>query len=311
MLVRSLATGIKGIKRRPGLVGLLYGLNLALAFVLAATVYTAMVQVVEGTGFGLDLAQQFDLALWADIIEEAGPALQGLLGQLFWIIPLYVLWKTAASVGLIHALRGDQDRSFWQGVARYTGRALLVAMLFVLLTVGWGIATLVVALGSSAIWTGEVGIYWTNFVVVPLFFVFGVALLDLMHDYARIALVVDERPVMESTIRGIIWPFKHISAFLIYLAWWIPAVLLVVLPTLLDMNMVAATAAGIWGLFLVQQIVLVLRAGVTAAWLGSEVAFYETIMLKELPLIAEENAEEILATTEENIHEGQGGIAAV
>ena len=112
MIGTSFTAGLNGVRRRPGLVVLIYAMNLVLAFVLSVPVAIALSSTVGSTGFDADLAGGFDLVLWADIIEEAGEALGALQFQLLWMIPLYLIWKAAASVGLIHALRGDDIRSF-------------------------------------------------------------------------------------------------------------------------------------------------------------------------------------------------------
>ncbi len=309
MIGKSIAAGLAGIRRRFGLVVLLYGVNLALAFVLSVPVYFALQSSVGPTGFGADLAGGFDFVLWADIMEKAGAVLRALPLQLLWMTPLYLLWKTAASVGLIHALRGEQIRPFWQGVGRYTGKALLLALLFLVPLVVWIVLTLVAALMLGAILEGEVGGFWLNLVIVPTLLVGGLAVLDLMHDYARIALVVAEQPVGKAAATGIAWPFRHGQASWLYLAWFVPALLLLLLPALLDANAVAATAGAVWGLFLLQQFVLLLRAAVTVGWIGSETAFYEMIWIREAPLIAEREAEAPLAA-EEMPGSQQGGLAS-
>ena len=234
------------------------------------------------------------------------------LSQMFLMVrmfPLYLIWKAAASVGLIHALRGDDARSFWQGVGRYSGKAVLLGLLFLVLALIGVVGLLIVAGGLSAFWPGEVGTFWINFVILPTLAISGLAVLDLMHDYARMALVVDEKKVFKATFTGLAWPFKHGQASGLYVAWFVPAAVLLLLPTVLDMNVAAATGGAIWGLFLMQQILMLLRAGVTVGWFGSETALYETIRLREMPLIAEEEAE-VSVASEEMLGSEQGGLAS-
>ena len=288
MIRKSIAAGLTGIRRRPGVIALLYGMNLLLAFVLSVPVYFALQEAIGPTGFGEDLARSFDVVLWADLLEKAGDILQAIPFQLLWMVPLYLLWKVATSVGLIHALRGEQIRPFWEGVGRYTGRGLLIALLFFVLFAAGIIGLIVLALILNGAWSGEVGTFWVNFVIVPTLFISMIAVLDLMHDYANITLVVEERPFLKATVNGIRWPIKHGHASWLYLAWFVPAALLLLLPTVLDMTLTAGTNLGIWGLFLLQQLLLFLRAATTVGWLGSEVALYETVWMQEAPLIAED-----------------------
>lgn len=311
MIRKSIAAGLTGIRRRPGLIALLYGMNLLLAFVLSVPVYFALQEAIGPTGFGEDLARSFDVVLWADLLEKAGDVLQAIPFQLLWMVPLYLLWKVAASVGLIHALRGEQIRPFWEGVGRYTGRGLLIALLFFVLFAAGIIGLIVLALILNGAWSGEVGTFWVNFVIVPTLFISMIAVLDLMHDYANIALVVEEKPFLKATVKGIRWPIKHGRASWLYLAWFVPAALLLLLPTVLDMTLTAGTNLAIWGLFLFQQLLLFLRAATTVGWLGSEVAFYETVWMQEAPLIAEdaEPAEGPTASGQPWLDEEQDGFA--
>lgn len=287
MLARSVSAGLAVLRRRAGLAVLLYVVNLGLAFVLAWPLYGALRRVVGPTGFGPDLAAGFDLGLWATIVEHLGEVF-GLLGlNLLWMVPLYLLWQAAAMVGLIHAVRGLAVRSFWQGVGRYTGRALVLALLFGVALVLAVIIVLAIGIMLSALWPGEAGAFWINFVILPTLFISAFAGLDLMHDYARIALVTEEQPVMQALATGLTWPRTHRTATVLYLAWFVPAALLWLLPTLLDGNLAAASDTAVWLLFILQQLVLLLRAAVTVGWIGSETYLFETLRLREAPLIAE------------------------
>ena len=298
MIKPSLTAGLTGLRRRPGLVVLLYAMNLVMALVMAIPVAIILGNTVGPTGFGEDLARGFDIVLWADIIEEAGAALGALFLHLLWMIPVYLIWKAAAGVGLIHALRGEQIRSFWQGVGRYTGKAVLLGIAFLVLTGIGVVVALGVALALGTIWSGEVGAFWVNAVIAPTLIISVLAVLDLMHDYARTALVVGEEKVMTALGTGIVWPFRHGQASRLYLIWFAPAALLLLLPTVLDAGLTAATGGTLWGLFITQQIFMLLRAAVTVGWFGSETAFYETTWLREQLLIAEE---ETFSASEERV----------
>lgn len=287
MFTSSLKAGISAARRRPGLALLVYGADLALAAVLSVPLYHALGSAVGRTGHGPDLARGFDLVLWADVMEQVRVVFGALGAQLFWMLPLYLGWKAAAAVGLVHALRGSGARSFWQGVGRYGASGLLLALAFALpvalLLPGAAVASALV----EALWGGEVARVWFHFVLLPLGGAAVLALLDLMHDYARIALVAGEERVRAAIRTGLAWPFRRPAAIALYAAWLVPAALLVAAPTLMDAAATAGTGASIWLLFLLQQACLVLRAAATVGWLGSEVAFYETVCDRERPLIAD------------------------
>src|SRR5690606_22647996 len=108
----------------------------------------------------------------------------------------------------------------------------------------------------NAVWEGEVGFFWVNLVIVPTLLISVLAVLDLMHDYSRIALVVDEQTVTEAFGTGLRWPLRHRQASWLYLLWFAVATLLWLLPLGLDMMVEQVSSVGIWGLFLIQQLAL-------------------------------------------------------
>ncbi len=274
--------GISTARSRPGLAGLVYGMNLIVGVILTVPIYIALSSVTGASGFASELTGQFDITLWTDIMEDAGPAFQALIGQLIWIIPVYFLWKMASSVGIIHTLDTKGARSFWHGVGEYTGRAVLLGLVFLvpLIVLGVGIAIAVVVL--TIIFPGEAGMYWIYVVFLPVSLVLGAALIDMMHDYARMELVIGGRPVMESWLSGIRWPFRYGGADALYASWFVIAGVILIVPTVIDLNM-----GGIWTVFLVQQIVLFLRATASVGWFGSEVLFYQTATAAVEPVLAD------------------------
>ena len=288
MLQDAIRAGFTSIACRPGLAVLLYAVGGLLAFVLSTLVYNVLADVVGPTGFGPDLTRDFDVVLWADVLEEAGTTLGTVALQLLWIGPLYLPWTVAASVGLIHALKGSRTGPFWQGVGRYTGRALLLALLYGLLAMGvfLPLAGLIALL--DGVWDGEVAAFWTYGVAAPTLLITALSILDLMQDYSRIALVVEEPGVWRAWKAGVLWPFRHGMASRLYVVWFALAAVLLVLPTLLDMSLTAATTGTIWLLFGLQQLALLARAAVTVGWIGSEVAFFEDVRRRQVPPAAED-----------------------
>ena len=301
MFRNSIATGFNRTKQRPGLVFLLFGINLLFALLLSLPVYIILGNAVNISGFGPDLAEYFDLVLWMDLWETIGPSFISLVRQLIWMIPLYIVGKAAIGVGLAHALSGINGRSFWQGVGDFTGKGVLVGLMFLPLMIGVILVSIFAAVILGMVWTGEVGVFWVNFVIAPVFAVLGLMLVDLMQDYARIAIVLDHSKIFRAWITGLTWPLKHSTSYWIYLIWFVVAAVLVGLPTLLELSFVAATGVTIWGLFVLQQAVLLLRAAVTVSWIGSGVAFFESVRHQEAPLIAEETVETMEAEGDEQV----------
>ncbi len=269
MLLTSFAAGLRALRSRPGLAALLFFVNLAVALVLSIPVGVALDRAVATTGFDGDLAAGLDFVLLADIAQRSPDLFIILSRQLFWIVPFILAWKAALGVGLVHALRGDAAGSFWTGVGRHFRRAFGMGLLY-LAGAAIVIGTAVVIGTAIAAMSGEVWTYWTWVLIVPLMVVVGLAKIDLMHDFGRIAIVLEGRPVFAAFFAGIRFPLKHGSTFLLYVLWAVPAALFWVLPTVVE-----ATVGASILVFMVQQIVLFGRAGITVGWIGSEVAYFE------------------------------------
>lgn len=290
MLASYLTTGFQRIGQRRGLVLLIYGCYLGLALLLALPLALAVEEALGPSGFGQDLVERFDLVLWVDVWEQAGDAFRGLMAQLFWLVPVLLLWKTVVAVGLTHALREGGQRSFWEGVGRYTGRALLLALAFALLLLGWSVGVVLLVVALRIVFSGAVAAFWVVFVLAPTLLLMGAAVLDLMHDYARMALVIGYTSVGEAFRRGLRFPVQHGGASWLYLAWYGLALLALAAGFFTDLINPEATIGGIWLTFLVQQVILLCRAGLVVGWYGSEVALYEDIRLQASPLIADTDA---------------------
>ena len=269
MLLTSIAAGFRALRARPGLAALLFLVNLAVALVLSIPVGVALDLAVTTTGFDADLASGLDVVLLADIFQRSPDLFVIMARQLTWIIPLILVWKTAMGIGLVHALQGDGTGSFWTGVGRHFRRAFGLGLLYL---VGAGIvigASVIIGTAVAAM-SGEVWTYRTWVLIVPAMLVIGLAKLDLMHDFGRIAIVLQGRPVFSAFIAGIRFPLKHGRVILLYVFWAVAAAVLWLLPTVVE----AAVGASLL-VFLLQQVLLLGRAGVTVGWIGSEVAFFE------------------------------------
>ena len=95
--------------KRPGLAGILYAINLAVGIILSIPIFVAFAAAISDSGFSPEMSEQFDIALWADMLEETGPIFQILMGQLIWMIPLIYIWKVASSVAVVYAVQGSGE----------------------------------------------------------------------------------------------------------------------------------------------------------------------------------------------------------
>lgn len=296
-MIRShIARGIVKAASRRSLILLLYLVGLGVAVLLAVPVFRVVNTLFGSSGFSGELAHRFDIVLWMDMMEKGGTALAATLRQFFWAIPLFLVWKVASQVGLVYALKDDGKASFWEGVSRYTLRGLLLAAIY-LLVGGALVKILWVILVAIIKGLGEPGQFWTAMVIAPLLSIVILASFDVMHDYARMRLVLRGDGIWKSFLSGSFFPIRRLSAQFLYTLWFLVGGMLWLLPFWLDGAFAKTVVAGMLGAFLVQQIVILARHGVTVAWIGSEVSYFEANaeILTEAP---EDDSTEIPASTE-------------
>jgi hypothetical protein len=286
MTVRSISTGFRLAARRPGLALLVYLANLLVALVISIPVFGALSVATGRTGYGPELVERFNFVLWSDIIQKSGDAMLASWAQFLWTIPLVLLWKIAMSVGLVHALRDGGIRSFWEGVGRYTGKAALLALLYLVLLAAWLIGVGVFVFIGRLVLTTSPATFVLYWIVAPMAIVLGLALMDAMHDYGRISLVSKNQGAVTAWFAGIAYPFRHPVAILVYLFWAVVAIALSAAALQLHPSWGGAMVS-IWLLFLGQQVVFLLRSATTVAWFGSEVSFFQRIDLRDAPRIAD------------------------
>lgn len=277
-----LALGVDAIRRRPGLAWLMYGLNLLIALLISVPLLIVMQSAISGSGWSDELATTFDPALWADIFERSPALVTTLLAQLFWVIPVYLLWNVLSLTGLAHALSRGAQGSFWTGLGRYGVRAILLGGLFLgMMIVGFMFIGLL-ALVANVLFQGAAGTWWVNLVFLPILTLLVFAVLDMAHDFARLELVLGERTVGSSWSAGFAWLVKSSSANAVYIVWMLAAVVTLLAAAGLDLRM-----GGLVLAFLVQQLLMLARAAVTVGWVGSEVAVWEEENRINEPTIAE------------------------
>lgn len=286
-----LRIGFVSARRKPGIALLLWAIHAFVALVVALPIAGAFAEL-EARGFGAAMARSVDITIMADLTPEVRGALRLLALNLAWAIPLLALMRAVTSAGVINATRDGGLRTFWSGVGRYGVKSIAVGIPYLALGIALQ-AALIAILASIGSMFGEQGAVLTFLVALPLGMAVIGATTDCMLDYSRVALIIRDEPVLRSIGTGMGWPFRHPRAIPIYVFWMIVGVALVVAPLLLDNAVTGGTVASVLLLMVAQQLILIVRSGVTLAWYASETAFFEDAVAAEAPLIAD--AEQLMS----------------
>jgi hypothetical protein len=281
MLRSNISAGWTAIRRRPGIAFLLFFVHAVLAYAVAAPIGAALNSSFGDSGFVPEMTRATDLVLLLDFFELNPSLIPTVMALMLWMVPLLFLWSTASGVGVVHGLRDGAVRPFWAGVTEFFLRGLGLSALYLFCVAGWTLLVGLAAFVLTLAWPGEVGAFWDLFVLAPGVWVVGIAVIDLMQDYARIGLVARGLPVFESFLFGFSAPFRVRGAKRLYLFWLVPAILLTLAPSMAGAWLGAGTLV-----FLIQQLFLFGRAATTVGWIGSEVALWERLDIEATPALA-------------------------
>ena len=267
-----LTRGAEAPRTHRWLVLLLYGVGATLSMATALLVVAPLQALVGTSGFAADLAGGFDLALWADIVEAGGTALLAKSHHLAWIIPISILWKAGASVGLLHTLSRPES-AFWRGAARYLLRSLALGAIFLVLALLAAGLVMGLMLVVGQAWPGEVGGFRIRLILMPALAALVVSACTVMRDVARAAMVVSRLPLFAALGNGLAAPLRRAGI-------WVPFVLCVVVGSLLagvafvlETRIAADTTLTVAGLFAAQQGLQILMAAVIVGWYGALAAY--------------------------------------
>jgi hypothetical protein len=273
--------GLRSLRRHPGLAALLFAVPAVLGYLVAYPIGAAFDASFGSTGFGPDLAEGLDPVLLADFFGQNVGLISTVMGLVGLMVPILLIWSTVVGVGLVHTLRDGGVRPFWSGVSTYFWRGLVQTALFLIPIGGWTLVMFGAALFLGVLLSGEVALFWSLGVVIPALWIAGLAAIDMILDYARIGLVARGMSVAESAWFGLRFAYGRLATHLIYWAWFIPSLFLILLPVGLEIWMGASI-----GLWFVQQLVLLSRSFVTIGWMGSQVALFEAVSEEESPGLA-------------------------
>ena len=270
---RHFRRGLSGARHHLGLTVGLYALGLAFSAAIVLPLGLALERATAQAALPLDL-RMVDAATWWSLLQTVAEGMGRTVLLALLLVPVHHLLRSLALTGAAAALRPGYAAGFWTGVGRWGGRGLLVALAFLGLAVVW-LATMVFLSGVLALlFPGEVGLFWTQLVFVPALTLTVLAILDLMHDYARAAVVVDDAPASTAIGTGVRFARLHGAAARLYLVWFGLALGLWLLPFAIDTGLRTASAAGILTLFVLQQAALFARSATTVGWVGSSVSLY-------------------------------------
>ena len=201
----SMITGLRKAWQRKRLISLVYIIQLALALTIGLQVY----QVFEasiGNSLALEgLRSGYAHTVINDLLNIHGASLSPLLGQVRWMVLLYMVVSVFLSAGIWYKITRDTEANFLLGASRYFMRFLMVSVLlaiaFIILSaLIWGPYLSNVQYWMEY-WSSEEWILWLGIIAAIVWFLLA-AYLFVCSCLAKKSLVLEERSVMKSLAYG-------------------------------------------------------------------------------------------------------------
>lgn len=260
--------GITFAKERPILISLYFLVHAVAAYLVATPLFHGFSAAIGRKGWSTDLIAQFDWLLMRNVVGESSGAIAATFG--FLIPVLGILWVVRLGMRIYLQLpHRDQGAPSLATIVRTLPTVVLTYIMVIFMA---GVGTTVLGLILSvivALPTGEVAGFWSGAVLIPTIALSMMAIAHLMTRAAITERIVNGTGMVDAALSGLKRPFTHGAiARLYFMAFMVSLVIIGVGFGIRHIG--AASLGAAWGLFLLQQAVLWVRAFVDVAWVVGE-----------------------------------------
>lgn len=132
--------GLKTGVRQWRIAAIVYAIQVCLAVVLGMQVYEVLKASIGQSLELKKLLEGYDHTVFTDFLNIHGASITPLIGQLRWLIPVWLLFSAFLNGGLLRCAAEPETaspRSFWQGGAGYFFPFLKIGLFFTVLALVW------------------------------------------------------------------------------------------------------------------------------------------------------------------------------
>lgn len=211
ILLYSVRTGL----RQWRIAFTVYIIQLCLAFTVGMQVYEVL-EASIGRSLELNkLLQHYDHTVITDFLSMHGASLTPLIGQLRWLLPVWLLFSVFINGGMLYCAAFPERaswRAFWQGGAAYFFPFLKIALFFLVLALLWSGMVLLPAAASlmPALeqLPGEQYALW-GVAGAMLVWLSGLVILYIWSLLSRLQSIQNEPAFIRSLKRGLRLLWQH------------------------------------------------------------------------------------------------------
>lgn len=265
----------------------LYLCNFALAALAAIPLMNLLEEKLGNTFAAQKLMEGFDYTVFNDFMREYGAAISPILSQSKLLIVLYILLSVFLMGGILEVCKNSPQtahfRSFVVGSIKYFWRLLRMTIYFLVIhgLVFFLFFQLFMSLihgGDLKQLTSELVVYHRGAIVLVIYlFVAGIIL--TVHDFAKIYLVENNPKWVFTAIKnGVKIVFKNFKStfFLSFLNWFVFG-LFSIIYLLLRGDDLNSTVGGLWFIFILGQVFILIRMGLKILNLASKTLWYKQL----------------------------------
>lgn len=206
------ATGVR--QWRPALI--VYFVQAAMAFILGMQIFEVMNASIGQSLEVAKLLKDYDHTVWSDFLKVHGASVTPLIGQLRWILPVWLVFSVFLNGGLMSGVAGKQEGSesmrFWLGASRYFFSFLKISVFFWVLLLFWTLLilgpTVMAIMPSLQYFDSERGMLLMVFGML-LLYALGVLWLFLWSLASRCDVIYNETSVSRALKNGWKKLFQH------------------------------------------------------------------------------------------------------
>ncbi len=277
------------------MVGLIYGLTLGLALLVALPMYGTLTTEDQNSLAFLKLLTGFDYTIVSDFMNRSGAAVKAVFGMVRWLNLTYLFLTIFLTGGILlrfahlsslqsrPAGMGSRFRAglFWDGCSQYVGRMLRlfgVTLLFVLVTaVIWLIIGILVwsAVSNSETERETIGVSLVFFAL----FAFTTTLLLCIGDFAKLILFRDDAHgafrAFGQAGRLVLRNLRRMYG--LYLVFILIGTVCFALYFVLESLLTVDGWLMIAVLFVVQQVLIASRVALKVWWLGTAYGIVQSL----------------------------------
>jgi hypothetical protein len=275
--------GLKESVKIPKPVFLIYLINVILGVFIALPLYGLLKREL-GYSESVDvLLQKFDTSLFSDFIYQNKDGIRVLLSQIVWVALVYWIISIFLAGGIIRTLNQDKFTmtSFFSGAGYNFFRFLKISLVMALTQIILVILILIPVYFIISDNTTESELFLIFSVVATIWAILFLAVL-LITDYSKFySVLYDKGSVFQSIKGGLVYVINNFfKTYILYL-------MLIILPALVvigyfwaDANIGTHTAIGVFVVFLIQQIFIILRIWFRVWTYASPLQMYTADFLK-------------------------------